>query len=102
MPELDVQLVSATEQWAQYAVAGPNARNVLKRIVDPEHDISNEAFPYLACGEFSALGGVPARVYRLSFSGELAYEIGVPTHFGDALIRAAAEIGCIVAAQDLA
>ncbi|MBM3544885.1 MAG: sarcosine oxidase subunit alpha family protein [Alphaproteobacteria bacterium] len=87
-PELDVQLVSVTEQWAQYAVAGPRARDVLQRLVDPGHDISNEAFPYLACGEINVCGGVPARLYRLSFSGELAYEIGVPARYGDALIRA--------------
>ncbi|MEM1050395.1 MAG: 2Fe-2S iron-sulfur cluster-binding protein, partial [Pseudomonadota bacterium] len=44
-PELDVQLISTTEAWAQYAVAGPNSRNLLARIVDPDFDISNEAFP---------------------------------------------------------
>jgi sarcosine oxidase subunit alpha len=87
-PTLDVQLVSVTEQWAQYAVAGPRARDVLERLVDPGHDISNEAFPYLAVGEVSVCGGTKARLFRLSFSGELAYEIGVPARFGDALIRA--------------
>ncbi|HWM30705.1 MAG TPA: sarcosine oxidase subunit alpha family protein [Methyloceanibacter sp.] len=87
-PTLDVQLVSVTEQWAQYAVAGPRARDVLERLVDPAHDISNEAFPYLAVGEVSVCGGTKARLFRLSFSGELAYEIGVPARFGDALIRA--------------
>ncbi|MGV1013431.1 MAG: sarcosine oxidase subunit alpha family protein [Methyloceanibacter sp.] len=87
-PELDVQLVSVTEQWAQYAVAGPRAREILKAIVDPAHDISNEAFPYLAVGKVSVCGGTPARLFRLSFSGELAYEVAVPARFGDALIRA--------------
>lgn len=92
-PELDVQTVSVTEQWAQYAVAGPRARDVLQAIVDSAHNISNEAFPYLACGEITACGGVPARLYRLSFSGELAYEIGVPAEFGDSLLRAILEAG---------
>ncbi|HYJ58945.1 MAG TPA: sarcosine oxidase subunit alpha family protein [Methyloceanibacter sp.] len=92
-PEFDVQMVSVTEQWAQYAVAGPRARDVLQAIVDPAHDLSNAAFPYLACGNVSVGGGIPARVYRLSFSGELAYEIGVPARFGDALVRAIMEAG---------
>ena len=87
-PTLDVQMVSVTEQWAQFAVAGPRAREVLQRIVDPGYDISNEAFPYLAVGKVSVCGGTKARLFRLSFSGELAYEIGVPARFGDALIRA--------------
>jgi methylglutamate dehydrogenase subunit C len=92
-PELDVQTVSVTEQWAQFAVAGPRARDVLQGVVDPAYDLSNAAFPYLACGEVTVAGGVPARLYRLSFSGELAYEIGVPARFGEALIRAIMEAG---------
>jgi heterotetrameric sarcosine oxidase alpha subunit len=92
-PNLDVTLISGTEQWAQFAVAGPNARNLLRKIVDPEHDISNEAFPFMACGEISVCGGTPARLFRISFSGELAYEIAVPTRFGDALIRKLMEAG---------
>jgi sarcosine oxidase subunit alpha len=92
-PELDVQTVSVTEHWAQYAVAGPRARDVLRKLVDPGHDISYDAFPYLAVGEVTVCGGVPARLYRLSFSGELAYEIGVPARFGDALIRAVMAAG---------
>jgi sarcosine oxidase subunit alpha len=90
--ELDVQTVSVTEQWAQFAVAGPRARDVLQAIVDPAHDLSNAAFPYLACGEVT-VSGVPARLYRLSFSGELAYEIGVPARYGESLVRAIMEAG---------
>jgi heterotetrameric sarcosine oxidase alpha subunit len=92
-PELDVQVISATEQWAQYAVAGPHAREVLQKIVDPEFDISDAAFPYLAVGEVTVCGGTKARLYRLSFSGERAYEIGVPARFGDALMRRLMEAG---------
>ena len=87
-PELDVHLISATEQWAQYAVAGPNARGLLRKLVDAEHDISNEAFPFMACGEITVCNGTAARLFRISFSGELAYEIAVPTRYGDGLIRA--------------
>lgn len=91
-PDLDVQLISTTEAWAQYSVAGPNARALLQKVVDPEHDISNEAFPYMACGEVS-VGQVRSRLFRISFSGELAYEIAVPTRYGDALIRRLVEAG---------
>ncbi|AUQ68438.1 sarcosine oxidase subunit alpha family protein [Phaeobacter inhibens] len=86
-PDLDVQLISTTEAWAQYAVAGPNARKLLQKIVDPEFDISNEAFPFMGCGEITVCGGCRARLFRISFSGELAYEIAVPTRYGDALMR---------------
>ena len=92
-PELDVQTVSVTEQWAQFAIAGPRARDVVQGVVDPAYDLSNAAFPYLACGDVTVAGGIPARLYRLSFSGELAYEIGVPARFGDAMIRAIMEAG---------
>ena len=86
-PELDVQIVSATEQWAQYAVAGPKSRALLQKAVDPAFDISDEGFPYLGVGEITVCGGIKARLFRLSFSGERAYEIGVPARYGDALIR---------------
>ena len=87
-PDLDVQLISVTEQWAQYAVAGPNSRRLLRKIVDPAFDLANDAFPYMACGAVTVCGGVRARLFRLSFSGELAYEVAVPARYGDALIRA--------------
>ena len=87
-PELDVQMVSVSEQWAQYAVAGPRSRDVLRRIVDPGFDLSNEAFPFLAAAEITVGGGIPARLFRISFSGELAYEIAVPAAYGDAAWRA--------------
>jgi heterotetrameric sarcosine oxidase alpha subunit len=86
-PELDVQIVSVTEQWAQYAVAGPNSRRLLERLLGDCLDISRSAFPYLACAEF-LWRGIPARLFRVSFSGELAYELAIPSRFGDAAIRA--------------
>ncbi|MDF2368881.1 sarcosine oxidase subunit alpha family protein [Sneathiella sp.] len=92
-PGLGVQLISTTEAWAQFAVAGPNARKLLQKIVDPAYDISNEAFPYMACGEVTICGGLRARLFRISFSGELAYEIAVPTRYGDALVRRVIEAG---------
>ena len=92
-PEMDVHLISATEQWAQFAVAGPNSRKLLERVVDREHDISNEGFPFMACGEVTVCGGTRARLFRISFSGELAYEIAVPARYGDALVRRLMEAG---------
>ncbi|MEP1962108.1 sarcosine oxidase subunit alpha family protein [Tateyamaria sp.] len=90
-PDLDVQLISTTEAWAQYAVAGPNSRSVLEKIVD--QDMSNEAFPFMACANITVCGGLRARLFRISFSGELAYEIAVPTAYGDALMRKIMEAG---------
>ncbi|MBV9741755.1 MAG: sarcosine oxidase subunit alpha, partial [Hyphomicrobiales bacterium] len=92
-PDLDVGFVSVTEQWAQYALAGPKSRELLEAIVDRGHDISNAAFPYMACGEVTILGGLRARLFRISFSGELAYELGVPCRYGDAVIRALMRAG---------
>jgi heterotetrameric sarcosine oxidase alpha subunit len=85
-PELDVQMISVTEQWSQYAVAGPRARLVLQKLVD--QDISNEAFPFLAVADLTIASGIPARLLRISFSGELAYELAVSARYGDAAIRA--------------
>lgn len=92
-PELDVHLVSVTDQYGQFTVAGPNSRAVLEKLVDPSHDISNEAFSYMACADISVCGGIPARLFRISFSGELAYEIAVDARYGDALARALMEAG---------
>ena len=92
-PDLDVQLISTTEAWAQFAVAGPNSRRLLQKIIDPAYGISNEAFPYMACAEIEVCGGVRARIFRISFSGELAYEIAVPTRYGDSLVRVLMEAG---------
>jgi sarcosine oxidase subunit alpha len=88
-----VQLISTTEAWAQYAVAGPNARRLLQKIVDPEFDLSNAAFPFMACANITICGGLRARLFRISFSGELAYEIAVPTVYGDAMIRRLMQAG---------
>ncbi len=89
-PDLDVQLISTTEAWAQYSVAGPNARKLLQKIVD--QDISDAAFPFMAAGAIT-VRGLRGRLFRISFSGEMAYEIAVPTRYGDALIRALVAAG---------
>ncbi|MER9344915.1 sarcosine oxidase subunit alpha family protein [Mesorhizobium sp. M0601] len=91
-PELDVQLISTTDAWAQFSVAGPNARKLLERMVDG-FDLSNEAFPFMACANLSVCGGLRARLFRISFSGELAYEIAVPARYGNALMARLVELG---------
>ena len=92
-PDMDVHLISTTDGWAQFAVAGPNARNLLRKVVDEAHDISNEGFPFMACGEVTVCGGTPARLFRISFSGELAYEVAVPARYGNSMIEALMKAG---------
>ena len=91
-PDLDVHLISATDGWAQFAVAGPNSRALLTKVVD-DLDLSNEAFPFMACTECTVFGGTPARLFRISFSGEMAFEIAVPARFGDSMIRGLMQAG---------
>ena len=85
-PDLDVHLISTTDQWAQFAIAGPNSRAVLSKIID-KVDMSNDGFPFMACSNITVCDGTPGRLFRISFSGELAYEVAVPVRYGDALIR---------------
>ena len=91
-PDLDVQLISTTDAWAQISVAGPKARMLLERVVDG-FDLSNEAFPFMACATLTVCNGLRARLFRISFSGELAYEIAVPARFGAALMARMLERG---------
>ncbi len=93
-PELEVFVTSVTEQWAAAALSGPKSRDVLARLVDI--DVSNEAFPFLAVGEctvYGAAGPIPARLFRMSYSGELAYEIHVPADRGRAMWEAVLATG---------
>ena len=81
-PQMDVRFVSVTEQWAQFAVAGPKSRELLNGLLDAA--IDDESWPFMSCGEVS-VGGVKGRLFRISFSGEHAYEIAVPASYGAAL-----------------
>jgi sarcosine oxidase subunit alpha len=74
--ELDVVITDVADQWAQFAVAGPRARAVVAKVVEGL-DLSNEAFPFMAVAA-ATIAGIPGRVFRISFSGELAYELAVP------------------------
>jgi sarcosine oxidase subunit alpha len=80
-----VAFTSVTEQWAQFAVAGPKARELLNGVL--ETPIDNENWPFMACGVAKVLG-VAARLFRISFSGEHAYEVAVPARYGAALFEA--------------
>ncbi|TPJ32103.1 sarcosine oxidase subunit alpha [Mesorhizobium sp. B2-8-3] len=86
-PELDVQLTSVSDQWAQFSIAGPKTRDLLKEIVDPAEDLSNEGFPFMGAREVKLRGGQKARLFRISFSGEMAFEISVPARYGEAMAR---------------
>lgn len=90
-----VFVTPVTEQWAQFAIAGPKAREVLSKL-GPDFDISAEGFPHMAMKE-GKLGQHPVRLYRISFSGELSYEVATPANFGrglwDAILAAGAEFG---------
>ncbi len=75
-PRLDVLLTDVGDHWAQFAVAGPRSREVVAAVV-AGLDLSNEAFPFMAAS-VATIAGVAGRVFRISFSGELAYELAVP------------------------
>lgn len=90
-PDLRVYLTSVTEHWAACVVTGPRARNVLERVVKGL-DLSNEAFPHLSMRE-AVIGETPARIYRISFTGELSYEVHVPAQFGAAIWKVLYDAG---------
>ncbi len=91
-----VYTANVTEQYAQVAVVGPNARKLLEKLGGM--DVSKEALPFMGWAD-GTLGGFPCRVYRISFSGELSYEIAVPASHGaafwEALHVAGAEFGAM-------
>ncbi|MEC8845888.1 MAG: glycine cleavage T C-terminal barrel domain-containing protein, partial [Pseudomonadota bacterium] len=82
-PDLRVYLTSVTEQWAVASICGPKARDVLARLTD-DIDLSPEALPHMAVTA-GTVAGLPARVFRVSFTGELSFEINVPSRHGPAL-----------------
>ena len=90
-PELDLRYVSVTDEWAQMAIAGPRSRAILAALV--EDDVGDAAFPFMAARAVTLKGGLRARLYRISFSGELAYELGVPAGYGEAVADAVMAAG---------
>ncbi|GGI87257.1 sarcosine oxidase subunit alpha [Saccharopolyspora subtropica] len=90
-PELRVHLASVTEQWAVFPVVGPRSREVIGEVF-PDLDVSNEAFPFMSWKD-TTLDGVPVRVARISFSGELAYEVNINSWYGLAMWKRLLEAG---------
>ena len=92
-PDMKVRMTSVTDHWATFAVVGPNSRKVLQKVCR-DIDFANEAFPFMTYRE-GTVAGVASRVMRISFSGELAYEVNVPANAGravwEALMAAGAE-----------
>jgi sarcosine oxidase subunit alpha len=90
-PELKVHCTSVTEQWATVALVGPKSRAVLASLA-PQLAVANDDFPFMAWRE-TTVAGIEARVCRISFSGELAFEINVSPWQGFALWEAVYEAG---------
>ena len=90
-PELKVNVLSTTEQWAGAALAGPKSRDVLAKLF-PDLDVRNETLPFMGYMEGN-LFGVKAKIFRISFSGELAYEINVESDCGLFMWKKMMEIG---------
>ncbi len=90
-PDLDVAACSQTEQWATFAVAGPHSRRVLDAMT-LDLDVSDAAMPYMSATQGRWRGGA-LRLYRLSFSGELAYEVACPADRGQILVEALFDAG---------
>ena len=90
-----VFVTPVTEQWAQFAIAGPMARQVLAKL-EPDFELSNENFPHMSF-KIGKLGAYPVRIFRISFSGEQSYEVATPANLGkglwEAIMAAGAEFG---------
>lgn len=89
--DLKVWITSTTEQWSVVAVQGPKARHVLEKLVTGI-DISPSAFPHMSVGS-GQIAGMPMMLFRVSFSGELGFEVNVPGRMGSALWEAIWEAG---------
>jgi len=84
-PDLDVTLTSVSDHWASLAIAGPNARNLLQAL-EPDFKAGPDAFPFAAVRQGSLGGNLPVRVFSVSFSGELSFEINTPAGFAEELL----------------
>ena len=92
-PDMRVYMTSVTDHWSTFAVVGPKSRDVVRKVCQ-DVDLSNEAFPFMSW-RAGTVAGVPARIMRISFSGEMSFEVNVPSHTGahvwQALMQAGAE-----------
>ncbi|MCH6587539.1 MAG: sarcosine oxidase subunit alpha family protein [Proteobacteria bacterium] len=90
-PELEVRLTSVTEQFATVSLSGPNARKLLAELTD-DIELSANALPHMGLAH-GTVAGIGARVFRVSFTGEMSYEINVPASYGLALWQAVMTAG---------
>ncbi|MBC8267773.1 MAG: sarcosine oxidase subunit alpha [Rhodospirillaceae bacterium] len=90
-PELQVYCNSVTEYWSTMTICGPRAGDLMAEFTT-DIDLDKEAFPFMSFRE-GTVGGIPARVFRISFTGELSYEINVPANMGLALWTALMNAG---------
>jgi sarcosine oxidase subunit alpha len=81
--DLNVYLTSITEQWSVASLSGPNAKSILKACMSEDKNIADN-FPFMTVKE-TFIAGIPARIFRISFTGEMAFEINVPARYGLAL-----------------
>ncbi|MBR9830321.1 MAG: sarcosine oxidase subunit alpha family protein, partial [Oceanospirillales bacterium] len=92
-PELEVYFSSVTDHWSTMTVTGPNSRKVLEKICE-NVDLSADAFPFMGWRD-ATVAGVKARIFRISFTGELSFEINVQANYGlhtwEAVMEAGAE-----------
>ncbi len=79
-PDMQVYMSSVTDHWSTFAVVGPNSRAVVQKVCQ-DVDLCNEAFPFMSWRE-GTVAGVRARIMRISFSGEMSFEVNVPSHTG--------------------
>jgi sarcosine oxidase subunit alpha len=88
---LKVDIANVTSAWCGVNIAGPNSRKVLQKICQ-DVDLSVEGFPYMGVRE-GTVAGIPARLIRVGFVGELGYEVHVPQHYGEYLWESIMEAG---------
>ncbi|MGB3313516.1 MAG: glycine cleavage T C-terminal barrel domain-containing protein, partial [Albidovulum sp.] len=105
-PDLKVHVTSVTDRWAGVSVAGPKAREVIAACLDESTDISNAALPFMGVAPVTLRGGIKGLIARISFSGELAYELYVPADQGEAMMdllwpAAEAQGGCLYGLEAL-
>ena len=91
-PDLEVFFTSTTDQWATLAIAGPRSRNIVAKLCHGM-DMSSIAFPFMSWREGLFDGNILVRVFRVSFSGELSYEINIPADYGLYAWERALEVG---------
>ena len=105
-PTLRVQVTSVSDQWAGCAVAGPKSRAVLDACVAHSGSVSDDALPFMGVIEIPLKGDIPCRIARISFSGEMAFEVYVPSDYATAMMdllwaEAEASGGCLYGLEAL-